>query len=54
MNTALFMLRAVQLGLSMRDLEELEEGFVLDMLAERANDSAEYRDLPTQADFDNF
>ena len=54
MNTALFMLRAVQLGLSMRDLEELEEGFVLDMLAEKSNDSAEYRDLPTQADFDNF
>lgn len=54
MNTALFMLRAIQLGLSIKDMEELEEGFVLDMLAERSNDSHDYRDLPTQADFDRF
>lgn len=54
MNTALYMLRAVQIGLSIRDLEELEEGFVLDMLAERHNDTQEYADLPTQADFDRF
>lgn len=54
MNTALFMLRAIQLGLSIKDLEELEEGFVLDMMAERSNDNETYADLPTQADFDRF
>ena len=54
MNTALFMLRAVQLGLSISDLEQLEEGFVVDMIIENQNDNATYRDLPTQADFDRF
>lgn len=54
MTTALFILRAVQLGLTIDDLEQLEEGFVLDMITEKQNDSATYRDLATQADFDRF
>lgn len=54
MTTALLMLRAVQMGLTIADLEQLEEGFLLDMMAERQNDSATYRELATQADFDRF
>lgn len=54
MTTALYLLRAIQIGLSLADLEELEEGFVMDMIIESANDKATYRDLPTQADFDRF
>ena len=54
MTTALFILRAKQLGLSLIELEELEEGFVTDMIIESANDSAEYNRVASQADFDKF
>lgn len=54
MNTALFMLRAIQLGLTIADLEQLEEGFVVDMIIENQNDRETYRELATQADFDRF
>lgn len=54
MTTALFMLRAVQLGLSLEELDELEEGFVLDMIIESANDNEKYDRTASQADFDNF
>ena len=54
MNTAIFMLRAVQLGLSLNELDELEEGFVLDMIIESANDNETYQRVASQADFDSF
>lgn len=54
MTTPLFLLRCLQIGLSMRDLDLLTEGMVLDMATERANDEAEWDELPTQADYDNF
>lgn len=54
MNTPLFLLRAFQMGLHMADLEELEEGMVMDMIIESANDHAEYTKKPTQATFDRF
>ena len=38
----------------MSDLDELDVGTVLDMLTEKANDSAEYSQIATQDDFDNF
>lgn len=38
----------------MNDLDELDMGTVLDMLTEKANDSAEYAQTATQDDFDNF
>ena len=54
MNTAIFVLRAKQLGLSLEELDELEEGFVLDMIVESANDHEPYRQIATQENFDSF
>ena len=53
-NTAIFLLRAVQLGLSVADLDELSIGMVLDVLIERQNDSYDYPVLATQADIDRL
>ena len=54
MTTPLFLLRCVQIGLSVRDLELLTIGMVNDMYAESANDNVKYAALATQADFDRF
>ena len=54
MTTALFLLRAVQLGLSLADLDDLEKGQVLDMMTESVNDEEKYTPLASQADFDAF
>ena len=54
MTTALFLLRAAQLGIPMRDLELLTIGMVTDMLIEAENDTADYPQLATQEDFDKF
>lgn len=52
--TALFLLRCVELGLSITDLDHLTIGMVFDMFTERANDSVEYDQVATQEDIDNF
>jgi len=54
MTTALFLLRAFQLGLSMADLDCLEYGAVVDMMTEAGNDGCEYQEIATQEDFDRF
>ncbi len=54
MNTAVFVLRAIQLGLSLSELDELDEGFVLDMIIESANDQETYQRVASQSDFDSF
>lgn len=54
MNTALYLLRCIQIGLSLNDLDILEYRTVMDMITEAANDHAEYRTLATQDDFDRF
>lgn len=54
MTTALFVLRAFQVGLTLTDLDSLEYGFVVDMLTEAGNDDCEYDVLATQEDFDRF
>ena len=54
LTTALFLLRCVEIGLSMDDLEELDLGMVYDLFTEKANDSYEWKELATQADFDKF
>ena len=54
MNTAIFVLRAKQLGLSLSELDELDEGFVFDMIVEAANDHETYKKVATQADFDRW
>ena len=49
------MLRAVELGLSVADLDLLDIGMVCDMFTEKINDSAEdTTEEPTQEFFDNF
>jgi hypothetical protein len=54
MTTPLFMLRCVQLGISIKDLDLLSIGLVNDMFTELANDGYEYPDVATQDDMDRF
>ena len=57
MTTPLFLLRCVQLGISIRDLDLLTIGMVNDMYVESENDKdadKNYSVLATQADFDRF
>lgn len=54
MTTPLFLLRCLQLGLSIRDLDLLTIGMVNDMYAESRNDDYKYREVATQEDFDKF
>ena len=54
MTTPLFLLRCVQLGLSMGDLNFLTIGLVNDMFTEQENDDFKYDSLATQEDFDAF
>lgn len=52
MTTPLFLLRCVQLGISIRDLDLLTIGLVNDLFTESMNDSYPYKDLASQHDFD--
>ena len=55
MTTPLLMLRCVQLGLSIRDMDLLTIGMITDMATELSNDdSDEWQELATQEDFDRF
>ena len=54
MNTALYALRALQIGLTISDLELLTYGMVIDMCTEYGNDQCTYDQVATQADFDRF
>ncbi len=54
MTTPLFLLRCVQLGLSMADLEMLSIGLINDMYSESRNDDYKYAEFATQEDFDRF
>ena len=54
MTTALFMLRCVQLGLSIQDLDLLTIGMVEEMMIESQNDSYPYKQLASQSDFDGL
>lgn len=53
-NTALYLLRCVELGLTYDDMENLTYGMVEDMFIEKSNDSCEYEYIATQSDFDSF
>ncbi len=46
------MLRCVQLGISIRDLDLLSIGLVNDMFIEKANDDYDYPYIATQEDID--
>ncbi len=60
MTTPLFLLRCVDVGISIRDLDLLTIGMVLDIWTEKANDSVKYQSVggtvreATQKDFDSF
>lgn len=57
MTTPLFLLRCVELGISISDLDLLTIGLVIDMWTEKANDGAKYEKVAreaTQEDFDKF
>ena len=55
MTTPLFLLRCVQLGISIRDLDLLTIGTVNDMFIESRNDDYNgYSEVATQKDFDLF
>ena len=56
MTTALFLLRCLQVGLSMSDLELLTIGMVNEIYIESGNDEhqSSYRQIAGQADFDKF
>lgn len=54
MNTPLFLLRCVQLGLSISDLDLLSIGLVNDMFIEKNNDEYDYPYIATQEDIDRL
>lgn len=54
MTTPLFLLRCIQLGLSIADLDLLSIGLINDMYAESRNDSYSYAILGDQAAMDAF
>lgn len=51
-NTALFMLRCAQCGISISDLDLLSIGMINDMFIEMKNDEYDYPKIATQADID--
>ena len=48
------MLRTIQVGLQLADLDFLEYGQVIDLLIEAGNDDYEYDELATQEDIDRL
>ena len=55
MTTPLFLLRCVQLGISIRDLDLLTIGMVNDMFVESRNDEYKgWRQVATQEDFEKL
>ena len=54
MTTPLFLLRCVQIGLSLSDLDLLTIVMVNEMFIEKDNDDATYEYKAQQADFDSF
>lgn len=54
MTTPLFLLRCLEIGLSIKDLDYLTIGMVMDIWTEKGNDSVTCDNLATQEDFDKF
>ena len=52
MTTPLFLLRCLQIGLSLGDLDLLTIGLVNDMYCESRNDDYKYGEIATQEDMD--
>lgn len=49
-----FLLRCLEIGISIRDLDYLTIGMVMDIWTEKANDSVKYDSLAMQENFDKF
>ena len=54
MTTALFLLRSIEIGISVGDLDLLTIGMMLDMWTEKANDDVKYQKVARQREFDKF
>ena len=54
MTTPLFLIRCVQLGISMADMELLSIGLVNYMSVASCNDECRYAEIGTQEDMDRF
>lgn len=50
----MYMLRTLELGLTLNELEQYDIGFIYDMLIEKQNDGETYTEIANQADFDSF
>lgn len=48
------MLRCVKMGISIRDLDLLTIGLVMDMFTEMSNDEYKYKEVASQNDYDRF
>lgn len=48
------LLRCIEIGISIRDLDLLTIGMVMDIWTEKANDDVKYQQIATQEDFDKF
>ena len=54
MTTPLFLLRCMEVGISVSDLDLLTVGLVLDIWTEKTNDGVKYARVACQEDFDKF
>ena len=54
MTTALFLLRCVEIGLNISELDLLTIGMVLDIWTEKANDGVKYSKVAGQDEFYKF
>lgn len=54
MTTALFLLRCVEIGINISELDLLTIGMVLDIWTEKSNDGVKYSKAARQAEFDRF
>ena len=54
LTTPLFLLRCMEVGISIPDLDLLTIGLVMDIWTEKGNDSTDYARVASQEDFDSF
>ena len=54
MTTALFLLRCVEIGISISELDLLTIGMVLDIWTEKSNDGVKNSKIAGQTEFDKF
>ena len=50
----MYLLRALEVGLKLSDLDEISVGMVVDMATEKGNDHEKYDYVASQEDFDRF